>query len=133
MERLRIKLPGEGFDLRLVDDVRPTGEALTDKEIVKKEPLVRNPARWPRPCRTYARSDSGVTSRVYSVIQTAHSDVDQRRIQGDLCVHQLRNWTAGLGLPSKLLNFRLVRARYLGFQVQMDGCDGISRRPPGRA
>ena len=40
MERLRIKLPGEGFDLRLVDDVRPTGEALTDKEIVKKEPLV---------------------------------------------------------------------------------------------
>ena len=40
MERLGIELSGKGFDLRLVDDVRSTGEALAHKEIVEIEPLV---------------------------------------------------------------------------------------------
>ena len=36
------ELLGKGFDLRLVDDVRSTGEALAHKEIVEIEPpLVR--------------------------------------------------------------------------------------------
>ena len=39
--KLRIELLGKGFDLRLVDDERSTGEALAHKEIVEIEPLVR--------------------------------------------------------------------------------------------
>jgi hypothetical protein len=40
VERLGIELPGKGFDLRLVNDVRSTGEVLAHMQVVEIEPLV---------------------------------------------------------------------------------------------
>src|SRR5450755_2194383 len=62
--------------------------------------------------------------QVFRVNAASHApSTDQRRVQGDLGVQQLRDWAARLRLVGKLLKFCIVRTRDLGFQDQMDGRD----------
>src|SRR5882757_6569717 len=58
-----------------------------------------------------------------AVIFPSFGSTDERGIHGDLGIQELGDRTTGLGLPGKLLEFGLIRTRYLGLQAQMDGSD----------